>query len=977
MTPETELALPVVFISSTAEDLGPYRKAAEQGARIARCFPEMHELWVARDNPPLDECLTRVRKTDVLVVIVAYRYGWVPPDQRGGERKSITWLECEEAARHGIDVLAFLADEAADTAWPAEIKEEYRLAEAALSGKAAEIVAEVQHNVQQLRAFKTWLRGRGIRDTFSNPEDLRGKVAMALHDWKQRHPEFLQEGALCATISWDPAPYLEALRNETGYIEIRGLRTAEGSAHRFPIGDLYIPLIDELGASGGIGQERGAAGLPEGAGQRDLDRALDHPRLVIVGDPGSGKSTFLNRMIWRLCECRLGTANPEQLNGFTFDPATFPILIRVSELAAFLDKRPQPDAPLDSAIWIVRSLAARCEPLWGLSADFFLRQFQEGPCLLALDGLDEAPDTHVRERLSRIVTNAARVWPKCRIVVTTRPKAYSEDVVLAGFPEARIGILDSDRIRTFLRRWSEALFPENPEKAARHSDELSYAVDSRPDIRRIAQNPVMLTALAVLHWNEKRLPQQRAELYESILGWLSRSRKQKLGRPGPERCIALLQELARAMQEHTNGRLAQAPRDWAAATLAPRFREIESADEQRQRAAAFLDEEELDSGIVVRRAADIRFWHLTFQEHLAARAFAGEDDAERRRVLFTEERAWQTEWREVVLLLAGLLHLQKPERVDALLSAALDTLSGGGLGKRLQRWWRGDALADRARCIGLLGAILFDLEPLKYKPKDRRFDKNLLAVMGIFDREQAAAVPLKIRVEAAEALGQAGDPRLREQAWVRIPAAVFTMGEGPDTHQVELSEYEIAKYPVTVEGFAKYVAAGGPMPRDWDGQLAYPNRPVVNVTWHDATAYCKWAGVRLPTEAEWERAARGIEGRIYPWGAEEPDPARANYDEAKIGAPTPVGLFPAGATPEGICDLAGNVWEWVEDWYGEYPAEKQTNPTGAKAGEYRVMRGGAWYNLAAVLRGAYRNRVDPGSRSLLIGFRCAREVPSP
>ena len=192
----------------------------------------------------------------------------------------------------------------------------------------------------------------------------------------------------------------------------------------------------------------------------------------------------------------------------------------------------------------------------------------------------------------------------------------------------------------------------------------------------------MLTALAVLHWNEKRLPQQRAELYESILGWLSQSRKLRPGRLGPERCIALLQELARAMQEHPDGRQVQVPREWAAGVLAPRFREIASAEEQRERASDFLEQEELDSGIIVKRGFDVRFWHLTFQEHLAARALAAEDDGERRRVLFQEQRAWQAEWREVVLLLAGLLHQQRAERVDALVVGALDSLGSPGLAKQ-------------------------------------------------------------------------------------------------------------------------------------------------------------------------------------------------------------------------------------------------------------------------------------------------------
>jgi formylglycine-generating enzyme required for sulfatase activity len=979
-SPKAEPGVPVVFISSTAEDLGAYRKAADQGARIARCFPEVHELWVARDKPPLAECLARVRSADALVAIVAHRYGWVPPEQPGGERKSITWLECEEAARLGKEVLAFLVDETVP--WPEESKEEYRLVEAARSGKAVEMAAEVQQNIARLGAFKTWLRGRGIRDTFTNPEDLRGKVAVALHDWKQRHPEFDSGGTPSTATPRDPTPYLEALRDETGYIEIRGLSTREGTAHKFAIGDLYTPLVNELGSRDPAFMERHEDRMPE-TGKRDLDEALEQHRLVIVGDPGAGKSTFLRRIVCALCESRLGVASEKLPERLKLDPATFPILIRISDLSEFLARNAQTDSgpsdPADSPMWIVRLLESQCGPLWGLDGDFFLRQIQEGPCLLALDGLDEAPGAGVRERLARMVEKAARVWPKCRIAVTTRPKAYTEEVVLAGFSEARIGNLDKEMVRTFLSRWSEALFPESGEKAARHARELAEAVESRPDIQRIAQNPVMLTALAVLHWNEKRLPQQRADLYESILNWLSRSRKQRPHRPSPERCIALLQELARAMQEHAGGRQVQVAREWAAGILAPRFREIDSPEEQLERAARFLEEEELDSGIVVRRGSDVRFWHLTFQEHLAARALAAEDDSERRRVLFKEQRAWQPEWREVALLLAGLLHEQRVERVDALVSAALDTVSHASVARRLLAWLRGGApLAEHARCVSLLGAVLLDLAPLKYQPKDPRFDETLHAVMGIFDRERSLSVPLKFRVEAAEALGQAGDPRLRENNWVTIPAGAFVMGEDAHAHEVELSSYQIGKYPVTVEEFGKYVEDGGPEPQRWEQQLAYPNRPVVNVNWEEAAAYCRWAGVRLASEAEWERAARGVEGRPYPWGAEEPDATRANYRDAKVGAPTPVGLFPRGATPEGICDLAGNVWEWVADWYAEeYPKGRQRNPTGPEGGGLRVLRGGAWYYVSRILRAAFRSGIVPVVRSSNFGFRCAREVSSP
>ncbi len=130
---------------------------------------------------------------------------------------------------------------------------------------------------------------------------------------------------------------------------------------------------------------------------------------------------------------------------------------------------------------------------------------------------------------------------------------------------------------------------------------------------------------------------------------------------------------------------------------------------------------------------------------------------------------------------------------------------------------------------------------------------------------------------------------------------------------------------------------------------------MANVSWYEAAAYAAWAGVRLLKEAEWEFAARGVEGREYPWGNEEPDATRANYRENGPGRATPVGLYPAGATQEGILDMAGNVWEWVDDWYDDERKE-------------RVLRGGAWYSLARGLRAAVRLRLEPDSGSTPSGF---------
>jgi serine/threonine-protein kinase len=135
------------------------------------------------------------------------------------------------------------------------------------------------------------------------------------------------------------------------------------------------------------------------------------------------------------------------------------------------------------------------------------------------------------------------------------------------------------------------------------------------------------------------------------------------------------------------------------------------------------------------------------------------------------------------------------------------------------------------------------------------------------------------------------------------------------------------------------------------------------VSWYEAAAYAAWTGVRLPTGEEWEFAACGPEAREYPWGNQLPDPTLANYSPYGPGHPTPVGLYPAGATPEGVLDLAGNVWEWVDEWYDQNKTE-------------RVIRGGSWFMGSRYLQAAYRLMDHPDYRDGHIGFRVVRAVPA-
>jgi formylglycine-generating enzyme required for sulfatase activity len=221
-------------------------------------------------------------------------------------------------------------------------------------------------------------------------------------------------------------------------------------------------------------------------------------------------------------------------------------------------------------------------------------------------------------------------------------------------------------------------------------------------------------------------------------------------------------------------------------------------------------------------------------------------------------------------------------------------------------------------------------------------------------------------------------------AWVSIPAGTFTMGSPTSEinrrsdetqHQVTLSAFKMSKFEVTFEQYDLFCDATGrskPSDEGW----GRGNHPVINVSWDDATAFATWMGCRLPTEAEWEYAARG--GTTTPFSTgNNLTTSQANYDgnypyngnaKGEYREKTlPVGSFAANAY--GLFDMHGNVWEWCSDWYGDYSTSAQTNPKGASSGSLRVLRGGAWYFNAFGCRTAYRLNNPPGRHLFDQGFR--------
>lgn len=314
------------------------------------------------------------------------------------------------------------------------------------------------------------------------------------------------------------------------------------------------------------------------------------------------------------------------------------------------------------------------------------------------------------------------------------------------------------------------------------------------------------------------------------------------------------------------------------------------------------------------------------------------------------------------------------------------------LATRLEAVWRGSRGTERARASEALWSLR------RFLPGGQRLR---LAVGRSPRLLRRVALPLAAALVVALAFaailwGPRFWTRKPDLTWIDIPAGQFLMGSDPTMdpnaagdempqHPVTLDAYQIGKHEITNAAYARCVRAticSTPGNRAYYDDPAYAQHPVLYVSWDQARIFCQWVGGRLPTEAEWEKAASWDEAKqvksIYPWGNEAPTCELANYGGC-VGSTTEVGSYPDGDSPAGASDMAGNVWEWVYDWYDSdyysqlaYNPNQAWNPRGPSSGTYKVVRGGSFYGDWDVVRAAYRYGRDPGAQFNYVGFRCVR-----
>ncbi|MBZ0295949.1 MAG: SUMF1/EgtB/PvdO family nonheme iron enzyme [Anaerolineae bacterium] len=748
---------------------------------------------------------------------------------------------------------------------------------------------------------------------------------------------------------------------------------------------------------------------------QDIAAACD--RLVVLGAPGSGKSTFVRYLALCLAGSQIaGWDRPATLDQLGIWPhgALTPVYVELRRFVASAyfpqDVNTQPTA---DHLWHYIEAELLGDDLKAYAPDL-QHDLQEGHAVLILDGLDEVPypegqlDKRQRQ-LQSLATSLNIRWQASRVIVASRPYAY-QGWSLPGFQTVTLAdFKDPHRIELATRLYQVAgLSEEDAQQKAQALNQQLSSID--PELK---DRPLFLTLMATIYLkgDSEGLPTRKGALYrESILLLLDRWTASKPGAPslveilGDQSLDDLYDRLAAlAYAVHSDyGEQAGTP-EIDESLLYKHLKPL-----GRATAVELIPYLSENAGVLVspgqNKQQDVfHFAHRTFQEYLSAVQIISHcleaDDFTLVRDLI--QRKPQT-WREPCQLAADVL-VDEGRLSD--LWDLLDDLLEDELPDQIAaddaRWWR----------VWLAGRIV-EAQALYKSTKLRKGEQavrdDLIAWLVRLVQTPQALEPVE-RADCGRTLGLLGDPRpgigvvvhdglnLPDIDWVTIPGGEFQYGheyEYANPPQVlTLLAFEIARYPITYVQFQCFVDALDFDKDEWwagvpeeteaygrtyrtremsEQKFKYSNHPREGVSWYQAMAFCRWLSdklgceVTLPTEQQWERAARGPDGRPYPYGSEF-DAAKGNTDETGSGGTSAVGIFPDGASPEGVLDLSGNVQEWCLNKY--YPSDE----TGVDAsGDNRVSRGGSWFNSQAGVSTVYRSGGYPVNRINEVGFRVVR-----
>jgi formylglycine-generating enzyme required for sulfatase activity len=744
-----------------------------------------------------------------------------------------------------------------------------------------------------------------------------------------------------------------------------------------------------------------------------------HRRLVLLGDGGSGKSALVNYLALhyagQLLDGKSGWVERLVKNGST-QGCPLPIRVRLRDFAASSDF-----GPTANDIWgfIERSLGM----LKG-AARPMMRTLSRGNAFVMFDGLDELDPSMWLDTVHAI-RDLSSTYSESRYLVTCRTLAYvrerDTDMRLSEFATATIAPLNSQQIESFVNAWYREIGRRGWEIRKGAEANLLSAV-RHPDLAPLARNPLLLTQMALLHGTYGRLPRDRVDLYDEVVQLLLTRWEevkgiggeliQALSLPelGPKTLQNALSEVAFRVQSTGSGKADSISR---AQILDIMQRYLGGDWGKAQFVCTYV---ETRTGLLRPVGKDsFALPHPTFQEFLAAKHLSQQHDfgAKAADLVRVDPQRWRGVYAMAVRLagtdrgvmaVSSLCYENAPEVGDSVEDADWHA-----------SWIAGDALLE----VGLLEVT------------QRPERVAVLSRVGgwLAGLLEAGALSVRERASVGTTLAQLGDPRVGvcqlSPDLVLIPRGPFLMSPPRTTSRSlddDLKEFEvdvrydfwIARYPATQAQYAHFISENpersipsGAEGYDWDPRTRTPppgrtNHPVVLVSWYDAQAYCTWLNeklqadgslpdgyeVRLPTEAEWEKAYHGgivlADGdpnpspdRSFPWGSTWQD-ERANTPDAQVrlGETCPVGLFPLSASPYGVLDLVGNAMEWTQTSWGSYNVDEpgfddSYDPSDGRdamsAQGFRVLRGGSW--LFSEWGAQCACRLDPSLSYSDVGFR--------
>lgn len=746
-----------------------------------------------------------------------------------------------------------------------------------------------------------------------------------------------------------------------------------------------------------------------------LDAINRRDVVVVLGDPGSGKTTLLNFLTFCLAGARLYPLDGRYLAQLSLPQrggrsavnwthgALLPIRVNLRD---FVQNLPSGTRRGTAKLLMEHITSQLKEHSFDDFAEEVRGALSEGQCIVMLDGLDEIGKPEHRQIVRDAISDFASARSDNKIVVTCRTLSYTNPDWQLHYKAVTLAPLDDDSIEEFIYKWYQALArrgTRSEEVARSKAQELSEVVTH---LRDLARNPMLLTVMCVVHTYWSRLPRERARLYQDCIdlllwtwteprltpenGW-EEGIVDRLG-IRKERLIHGLSALAYTMHRE-QGRSTNAV-DIPRSSVLEVLGDYLEGDEEK--AAHFCDYVEQQAGLLVGRGQPsdsertYAFPHRGFQEFLAARHVISDWDFAHLMVELAREGDI---WHEVLLLATGHMVFNQEDikrPLTALKALVKHTSPTDHEGWRTV-WWAAEMLTIIER---------------PYAEADQHIGKDvvpLLMAQLVQLVEEGHLSPVE-RVKAGDALGRLGDPRpgvcTLEPEMIRIDVSSkeeFQMGEGAERHRVRLVPFHIAKHAVTNAQFRVFLESSyeddrfwTPDGREWrerashwggyidDSVWGIDNRPVAGVSWYETVAYVRWLRhktgkrYRLLTEAEWERAAAGLEQRRYPFGSRAGDDD-VNTRESGVGQTAAVGIFPKDTTPEGVCDMGGNVWEWTSSLARPYPYKAKDGREDLEGLGARILRGGAYERYRSDMRCHVRVPAEPRAFVPLIGFRLAMD----